>query len=48
MSVIFCNGVFDGCHAGHFNFLQFAGSFVGKDDRLIVAIDSDEKVSNTD
>jgi len=43
MKTIFVNGCFDILHRGHLELLSYAKSL---GDRLVVAIDSDEKVKN--
>jgi cytidyltransferase-like protein len=44
--IVFTNGCFDVLHAGHFNLLSYCRTLAGKNGRVIVAIDSDVKVSN--
>lgn len=41
---IFTNGCFDVLHIGHFNLLLQCRSMAGKDGKVIVAIDADEKI----
>lgn len=42
---IFCNGRFDVLHAGHFNILNFCRTIAGPNGTVIVAIDSDDRIS---
>jgi D-beta-D-heptose 7-phosphate kinase / D-beta-D-heptose 1-phosphate adenosyltransferase len=42
--IVFTNGCFDVLHVGHFGLLSFCRQLAGNDGRVIVAIDSDEKI----
>lgn len=42
--VIFLNGTFDVLHVGHFSLVDHCKKLAGKDGRLYLAIDSDEKI----
>ncbi len=44
MSVVLVTGAFDIIHVGHLEMIEYAESLCTKDDWLIVAIDSDEKI----
>lgn len=43
---IFTNGCFDVLHVGHFNLLSYCRQIVGDEGKVMVALDSDEKIKN--
>jgi len=43
--LVFSNGVFDLLHPGHFNLLLQCRQLAGKNGRVVIGLDSDEKVS---
>jgi len=44
---VWCNGVFDILHVSHIELFSIARNLAGNDGRVIVGIDSDEKVRNS-
>jgi cytidyltransferase-like protein len=42
--IVFTNGCFDCLHPGHFNLLTYCRSLAGPEGKVIVALDSDEKI----
>lgn len=45
---VILNGRFDILHSGHFNLLNYARRYAGLDGEVMVAIDTDERISKQD